>query len=40
MISAGAVANDGIVTNKGEKITATKNNNPVTTANHYQLPDD
>ena len=25
-------ANDGIVTNKGEKITATKNNNPVTTA--------
>lgn len=32
MISAGAVANDGIVTNKGEKITATKNNNPVTTA--------
>ena len=32
IISAGAVANDGIVINKGEKITATKNNTPVITA--------
>ena len=38
IINAGAVANEGIVINNGEKIIATKNNTPVTTAVRPVLP--
>ena len=38
MIKAGAVAKDGIVKNKGEKITDNRNKKPVTTAVKPVLP--